>query len=279
MIRKLSADEIESAIAKIEYLGYAVIPGVLSKEVTRGLLKKVETLFECANPLGKNSGITTNQLHDKYVYHLQYKDTDFLKIITDENLLELLRPFLNDPYYTQLAPDQFNFLLAYYNARSSVDPLQLHIDNYIPTGGYHPNSMQIVFSLNGQNAQNGATTVVPGSHNIQKYPDRKALGIEQIVECDPGDAIVWDSRLWHGALENSTRADRWSLVATFRPWWAKQNFDPVRGLSEEIFSQLTPQQKALLGFLSLPPKDESEKVSLKQGYNDLLNTLDDYRKR
>jgi hypothetical protein len=279
MIRKLSAGEIESAISKIEYLGYAVIPGVLSKVVTRHLLEKVETLFKEASPIGANSGVTTNQLHDKYVYHLQYRDLDFLNILTDENLLELLRPFLNDPYYTQLAPDQFNFLLAYYNARSSVDPLKLHIDNYIPTGGYHPNSMQIVFSLNGQNAQNGATTVVPGSHNMQKYPDRKAQGIERVIECDPGDAIVWDSRLWHGALENVTRADRWSLVATFRPWWAKQNFDPVRGMSEEIFSRLSPQQKALLGFLSLPPKDESEKVSLKQGYKDLLNTLEDYRKR
>ena len=279
MIRKLSAGELESAISKIEYLGYAVIPGVLSKEVTRHLLKKVETLFNDAGPIGENSGVTTNQLHDKYVYHLQYKDLDFLSILTDENLLELLRPFLNDPYYTQLAPDQFNFLLAYYNARSSVDPLKLHIDNCIPTGGYHPNSMQIVFSLNGQNAQNGATTVVPGSHNIQKYPDRKAQGIEQILECDPGDVIVWDSRLWHGALENVSRADRWSLVATFRPWWAKQNFDPVRGFSEEMFSRLNLPQKALLGFLSLPPKDESERVVLKQGYKDLLNTLDDYRKR
>lgn len=279
MIRKLSAGEIESAITKIEYLGYAVIPGVPSKEVTRHLLGKVEALFKETSPIGENSGVTTNQLHDKYVYHLQYRDLDFLSILTDENLLELLKPFLNDPYYTQLAPDQFNFLLAYYNARSSVDPLKLHIDNYIPTGGYHPNSMQIVFSLNGQNAQNGATTIVPGSHNMQKYPDRKAQGIEQVLECDPGDVIVWDSRLWHGALENVTRADRWSLVATFRPWWAKQNFDPVRGLSEEMFSRLSPQQKALLGFLSLPPKDESERVVLKQGYKDLLNTLDDYRKR
>jgi ectoine hydroxylase-related dioxygenase (phytanoyl-CoA dioxygenase family) len=279
MIRKLSAEEIESAITKIEYLGFAVIPDVLSKEVTQQLLAKVEVFFKEAIPIGENSGVTNNQLHDKYVYHLQYKDLDFLSILTDENLLELLRPFLNDPYYTQLAPDQLNFLLAYYNARSSVDPLKLHIDNYIPTGGYHPNSMQIVFSLNGQNAQNGATTIVPGSHNMQKFPDRKAQGIEQVLECDPGDVIVWDSRLWHGALENLTSADRWSLVATFRPWWAKQNFDPVRGLSEAMFSRMSPQQKALLGFLSLPPKDESEKVSLKQGYKDLLNTLDDYRKR
>lgn len=279
MIKRLSASEVESAITRIEYLGYAVIPGVLSKELTQRLLEKVKKLFGNANPVGENPGVPTNQLNDKYVYHLQYKDSDFLSILTDENLLELVKPFLNDPYYTQLAPDQFNFLLAYYNARSSVDPLKLHIDNYIPTGGYHPNSMQIVFSLNGQNAQNGATTVVPGSHNMQKYPDRKAQGIEQVLECDPGDVIVWDSRLWHGALENVTRADRWSLVATFRPWWAKQNFDPVRGLSEAIFSRLNPQQKALLGFLSLPPKDESEKVSLKQGYKDLLGTLDDYRKR
>jgi hypothetical protein len=278
MIRKLSPDEIESAIAKIKYLGYAVIHGVLSNEMTQLLRKKIEVLYQNATPIGDTLGISANQLRDKYVYNLQYKDIDFLRILTDENLLELLRPFLNDPYYTQLAPDQINFLLAYYNARSSVDPLKLHIDNYIPAGGESPISMQIVFSLNGQNALNGATTIVPGSHNIQKYPDRTTKGIEQVLECGPGDVIVWDSRLWHGALENVSTVDRWSLVATFRPWWAKQNFDVVRGMPLDLFSQLSPQLLALLGFLSLPPKDESERVLIKQGYKD-LQTLDEYKRR
>jgi hypothetical protein len=278
-MRKLSNDEIKSIIAKIEYLGYAIIPQILANEEVSKLLAEVKGLHKMIKPIGLNSGISDNQLKDKYVYHLQYKSLNFLNLLTDENLLDVLKTFLNDPYYSQIPPDQYNFLLAYYNARSSVEPLNLHIDNYIPSGGYHPISMQIVFSLSGQNAQNGATIVVPGSHNIQKYPDRKVKAIEQVLVCDPGDVIVWDSRLWHGALENTSRVDRWSLVATFRPWWAKQNFDPVRGLSEKMFSSLSQQQKALLGFLSLPPKDETEKVSLKQGYSDLLSSINDYRSR
>ena len=279
LIRKLCDGEIESAIKAISYLGYAVIPCVLSNAVIDSLLSKIGSLEKASAPISPKSGITVNQLRDKYVYHLQFKDIDFIRILTDGNLLEILKPFIQDPYYTQLAENQFNFLLAYYNARSSMDSLPLHIDNYIPTGGCYPNSMQIVFSLNGQNASNGATTIVPGSHNIQRYPDRKTRDIETVLSCDPGDVIIWDSRLWHGALENKTGKDRWSLVATFRPWWAKQNFDVVRGLPEDIWLQLNPQMKALLGFLSLPPRNEAEKISLKQGYESLLDTLAEYRKK
>lgn len=194
-------------------------------------------------------------------------------------MLQTLKPFLNDPYYQKIDDDDINFILAYYNARSSVAELPLHIDNYFPTGGDHPNSMQIVFSLSGQDAQNGATVVVPGSHRIQNFPDRSISQISQVVNCEPGDVIVWDSRLWHGALENKTGQDRWSLVATFRPWFMKQNFDVVRGLSESIFQLSTPQEKALLGFLSLPVVDETERINLKQGYSDLKTELNEYRER
>jgi hypothetical protein len=81
------------------------------------------------------------------------------------------------------------------------------------------------------------------------------------------------------ALENPTERERWSLIATFRPWWAKQNFDPVRGFSPALFEKLSPQQKALAGFLSLPAVDENEKVALTEGLDDLLPSLEDYRRR
>lgn len=139
--------------------------------------------------------------------------------------------------------------------------------------------MQISISLSGQDSENGATIIVPGSHRLSRYPDRAVRGITEVIDCDPGDVIVWDSRIWHGALPNTSGRDRWSLVATFRPWWAKQNYDVVRGLNEEMYAKLTNQQLALLGFLSLAPKDEADRVSLKQGYSDLLPTLNDYRNR
>lgn len=274
-MRRLTDSEILRAVAEIRVLGYTVVDEVLPPETIQKLLE----LIEIHKTVGAGAGVSSNQAQDKYVYHLQYRDNLFLDILTGwHGGLEILKPFLNDPYYKQLPEGDINFLLAYYNARSSVMELPLHIDNYLPTLGNHPNSMQLVFSLNGQKSENGATILVPGSHKEGRFPDRSLTNLARELECNPGDVIIWDSRIWHGALPNKTGADRWSLVATFRPWFLKQNYDPVLGMPEEIYSNLSDKQKAMCGFLSRPPSDEREKVSLKEGYEALKPTVAKYRK-
>ena len=52
-----------------------------------------------------------------------------------------------------------------------------------------------------------------------------------------GDLIIWDSRLWHGALENKSGLDRWALVATLTSWFVKQSMDIPRGLPKKIYSK------------------------------------------
>ena len=273
-MRHLDDDEIVRGIEEIRLLGYTTLKNIIEKPLTDRLLELVER----DKRTGAGAGATANQAQDKYVYHLQYRDQIFLDILTEwRGGLSIVNAFLNDPYYSQLPQETFNFLLAYYNARSSVAALPLHIDNYVPSLGDYPNSMQIVFSLNGQSIQNGATIVVPGSHRSGALPNRSLTDLAQPLNCEAGDVIIWDSRVWHGALENTTCADRWSLVATFRPWFLKQNYDAVHGMPENIYAGLTKQQKALCGFLSRPPKDDTQKVSLKEGYEGLKATVALYR--
>lgn len=277
-MRELDTTMIDRAVQEVQVFGYTIIQEALSEETRLSLLELVEAHHEVAKPALAASGVSANQAQDKYVYHLQFKHRLFLDILSDwQSGLRILRPFLQDPYYRQLPEDTNNFLLSYYNARSSVAALPLHIDNYVPSLGDYPNSMQIVFSLNGQNSNNGATIVVPGSHQSGRYPDRSLTDKAYSLECAPGDAIIWDSRIWHGAAENMNGLDRWSLVATFRPWFLKQNFDPVRGTPEPLYAEMSNDQKALMGFLSLPPKNDSEKISIKEGFEGLRPTVADYR--
>jgi ectoine hydroxylase-related dioxygenase (phytanoyl-CoA dioxygenase family) len=273
--RNVSTSQIKEHINDIKYSGYTVVREFLDKDTVEILLALVEKHATNKDDL---TNVSSNQALDDYAYHLQFKDEKFIHLFGQSNILKILQPFLNDPYYSKIPADLPNFILAYYNARSSVAPLDLHIDSYVPSVSAFTTSMQISFSLSGQNKDNGATTIVPGSHNLNSFPDRSAkLSGLEVLECEPGDAIIWDSRLWHGALENFSGKKRWSLVATFRPWWAKQNFDPVSGVSELIYSRLSSLEKGLLGFLSLPAIDELDKVALKEGYNDLLGSVNEYK--
>ncbi|PCJ61792.1 MAG: hypothetical protein COA79_05710 [Planctomycetota bacterium] len=274
---KVNPNEISDHIQEIKYTGFTKIKKFLNTDLISRLLELIHQNYKGYKDL-KN--VSPNQALDKYIYHLQFIDPFFIQILSRSNILEILNPFLNDPYYRKIPDNLPNYTLAYYNARSSIAPLDLHMDSHIPFLGDHLLSMQIFISLNGQSKKNGATIVVPGSHLTNNYAYRKrTLNSQLIIDCDPGDAIIIDSRLWHGALENKSKADRWSLVATFKPWWLKQNYDPIRGISEDIFSKLNDNEKALLGLLSLPPLDETEKVSTKEGYEGLLGSMKEYRER
>ena len=275
----LKPREITNQKVHIENLvrdGFTIVPEVLSADSTHNLLTRIKEIHLTGQILSDESGISPNQKADDYVYHLQFQDEIFTRLLGSwESGMGIIGHFLNDPNYRQLPIGHNNFLLAYYNARCSRSYLDIHMDNYVPSSGYYPNSMQLIFSLNGQTASNGGSFAIPGSHRSVVYPTPPYNDIKDL-DCNPGDAIIWDSRIWHGAHENQSRLDRWSVIATFRPWWAKQNFDVARGMPQHIFGELKDTEKALLGFLSIPPKDQSERLNLKQGLDKLLPAVIDY---
>jgi ectoine hydroxylase-related dioxygenase (phytanoyl-CoA dioxygenase family) len=87
---------------------------------------------------------------------------------------------------------------------------------------------------------------------------------------------MWDSRVWHGTHENVAGTSRWALIATFSRWWMKQAMDIPKSLPQEIYAQLTDRQKALMGFCSIPPVDESRRINTKCGYDFLKSSVRDY---
>ena len=52
--------------------------------------------------------------------------------------------------------------------------------------------------------KNGCTIVVPKSHQIGVYSNKKTRKIMPLVG-KVGDLIIWVSRLWHGTLENYSK--------------------------------------------------------------------------
>ena len=185
--------------------------------------------------------------------------------------------FLNDEYYRFLDPNLPNFTLNYYNARSSGKKLDLHIDSHIPFPGDHATMMQFVFLLEDSNEANGCTVVVPKSHQSGQYTDR-SLDLSSLTKLEgkKGDFIIWDSRLWHGTLENVSKVSRWALIATFGRWWIKPSIDIVRSVDSKIYEKCTDIEKQLLGFCSIPPRDPLDRINTKCGFDFLKSKLDEY---
>lgn len=275
-MRKIDKNELTQHLKNLDVYGYTSVPRFMDAN-TLEKLKDLVSVNHGKVAEQQYEGRPNRDANDKIIYNLQNKDKFFIDIISDDFIKTVLMNKLNDEHYRFLPPDNPNYILGYYNARSSGGALDLHIDSSIPARGDYAWVMQVAFILNDQDENNGCTTVVPGSHQSGNFTDRSLENVKPLIS-KAGDLVMWDSRLWHGTLANTNGMDRWSLIATFNRWWVKPSMDMTRSLPDEMYSQLSNEQKAVLGFCSIPPSDEFTRVNTKCGYDYLKDSVADYYK-
>jgi len=109
-------------------------------------------------------------------------------------------------------------------------------------------SVNTFFAIDRFTRENGATFVVPGSHQKCDAPSNVAVKATALpVECDAGSMLVFDSTLWHAAGHNMSGKDRLSINQQFTRSWIKQQMDYVRALGEEVVLRQPPRTQQLLG--------------------------------
>ena len=261
-------NNLDRKIKEIEQNGYCIIKNFLKKKKVAKLLALVEKNY-IKSKKKKYKGIPSRDINDKILYNLQNKDYNFIKVLSDRRVVFIAKHFLNDPYYRFLKNNKPNYILNYFNARSSGNKLDLHIDSWMPYLGKQIYMMQFVFLLEDSTSLNGCTTVVKRSHKSGKYTNRKSKYTQNLIG-KAGDLIIWDSRLWHGTLPNYGKSSRWAIVSTLSSWWVKQAMDMPKGLPRKIYNKCTNLEKQLIGFCSIPPKDEKQRINTKCGY-EVLN--------
>jgi ectoine hydroxylase-related dioxygenase (phytanoyl-CoA dioxygenase family) len=258
--------------------GYTVLSQAVSRHEVETLLADMRRLNTIRTQAEQMDQPFLNRGHDT-IYNLQREDVHFTRIFTSNPLvMTILRGLLNDSWYRQIPQEQPNFILRSLLGRSSgAGAMPLHIDSFVPSNGKYCIACQVAVILEDQTPQRGCTVVVPGSHRSDDYADQSAIADAVPIQTRAGDIVIWDSRLWHGALGNTTGSSRWSLIATFVRWWMKQNFDITGTLPERIYEVLTDDEKAVLGYCSLPPRDEMERPDMKTGHDQLKTTVAAYR--
>jgi hypothetical protein len=270
---------LEEAVRNLETQGYCRLGAVYDPSVARDALERVKYWYDISRN-ACSSNVPFLNIDQPTVYNLQNKDIFFLKMLFDGRMLqEILINFLNDRWFRQIPEHEPNYLLRSFIARSSNKRLPMHLDSFVPYLGNHVIIMQASIILEDQSEDNGCTVVVPGSHLFGRYTTQDSFKDAVPIESRAGDVVVWDSRVWHGTRENRSNGTRWAIVATFCRWWMKQHWNITQNLPQEIYEQLTDSQRAILGFCSIPARDETTGIDLKRGYDDLLPDVTGYRLR
>jgi hypothetical protein len=100
--------------------------------------------------------------------------------------------------------------------------------------------------------ENGATRVVPGSHNWGKTPqealdDPKAPHPEEVVLTAPaGTVVIFNSHTWHGGTLNRTDRPRRAMHSYFTRRGQPQQTNQREWLSGETLARLSPAAKCVL---------------------------------
>jgi hypothetical protein len=271
------SDAVTAAVVALEEHGYCVLPDHFDPAVATGLRELTDRLFAETGPELSDRMPFLNR-DQPMVYNLQSKDRRYLDLLFGVPVVqEVLQHFLDDEWFRTIPTGDPNYILRSYLARSSAHRMPIHIDSFVPYGGSHVFVMQAAFILEDQDEANGCTVVVPGSHRLERWAEQDYEAAVPIPS-KAGDVVMWDSRVHHGALENTSGRTRWSLVATFQRWWLKQAFDIPANLPQHVYETLTESQKAILGFCSVPYDTEFDGIDMKRGYGHLPERVDDQRR-
>ena len=110
-------------------------------------------------------------------------------------------------------------------------------------------SLNTFFAIDDFSAANGATWVVPGTHQREARPADAELERGAVcVECRAGSMIVFDSTLWHCGGRNTSGKDRLAVNHQFTRSYVKQQIDYVRALGEPAILSLPARSQQLLGY-------------------------------
>ena len=120
-------------------------------------------------------------------------------------------------------------------------------------------SVNVFFAIDAFTADNGATLVVPGTHQRLLPPDPQYLARHAVpVLCPAGAMLVFDSTLWHSGGVNRSGGDRLSMNHQFTRSYIKQQIDYVRALGDPVVLAQKARTQQLLGWYTRVVTDLDE---------------------
>lgn len=241
-----SGNWLSLALEAISCVGYTVVEGVVATSMLAATRSKMyEVQQKIVTEIGQRrlSGageIGVLRLMPKY-------DEFFLRYLALPELLDVVNATVSETAIMHL---QNGFILPSYDSSVMPSVFQncFHQDFPRVLNGYLA-SINILFAVDDFTAENGATLVVPGTHQQQQAPVAQYCQSAAVpVICPAGSMVVFDSTLWHAAGANTSGHDRLAINHQFTRSYIKQQIDYVRALGEEAVLHQPDRTQQLLGY-------------------------------
>jgi ectoine hydroxylase-related dioxygenase (phytanoyl-CoA dioxygenase family) len=229
-------DLLQNALSHLAREGYCVIADAVEHETLtqlRATLDAVATAERDQNTCWYSHG-------NQRVFNLANKGRAFLDLIGQPTALALARD--------SLGPDCLLSSITANIANPGNHAQHLHADQgYIPMPWPRAEVVNLIWVVDPFTAENGATRIIPRSHLATEPPTDASAAIP--LTAPAGALVCMDGRVWHGTGSNMTQdSPRRGIFAYYCRPYIRQQENFSRSLNRDLLPQLSPTQRALLGF-------------------------------
>lgn len=236
---------LEHVLLNLQSIGYCVLSGVVDSCYTAEAHKRLYQVKEkIIDDVGKEK---LDRAGEMGVFRLIMKyDPYFLCFLEIPEILSIIDNTVSETAILHL---QNGFINTPSTADvSNIFQYRFHRDFPRLMNGFLA-SINIFVAVTDFTQENGATLVIPGSHQknftpTETYQEKGAIS----VVCPKGSLIIFDSTLWHAAGKNTSEKDRLGINLQFTRSYIKQQIDYVRALGSSIVAELKPRTQQLLGY-------------------------------
>ena len=251
--------DIQKHVDEIYDQGYTILKELITPEECEKFKSFLEEDCQKYSPLhstgkAKPASGLADKSFEKVVFNLHNKRLGYYDLLGHPAVLSILDVILKEGSYKNSDP----YYLYNNSARSPKkgSEQQLHLDSRFP-GTKYVLIANVLWMLDDFTEESGATRVVPFSHKSGGFAeDGKRYDNEILAIAPRGSALIFDASLWHGSSLKKNDSERWALALGYSRWFRKPAYDYMLNTPVEIFNKLTDQQKELMGFKAIPPKDE-----------------------
>jgi ectoine hydroxylase-related dioxygenase (phytanoyl-CoA dioxygenase family) len=243
---KNDPDWLPRALEFIRLQGYAAVSGVLDAAMVERIRQAMyRAQAQIKSDVGEDRLQRAGELG---VLRLVAKyDQVFLDLLALPEVLAVVDATVSNTAILHL---QNGFILPSFKAGEAPSVFQnrYHMDFPRVLNGYVM-SVNVMLAIDEFRPDNGATLIIPGSHQKTQPPDfAKAEQLMLPATCPAGSMLVFDSTLYHAAGPNTSGADRLAINHQFTRSYVKQQVDYVRALGDDVVLAQPARTQQILGW-------------------------------
>ncbi|MFX0580474.1 phytanoyl-CoA dioxygenase family protein [Nocardia nepalensis] len=239
--RDVPAAQVDADLAALDRDGYVILEGLLDAAQCAALRTELLPLL---GPNGRNAfeGHQTQRL-----YSVLGKTRMVDRLVDHPRVLALLDRLLLPGYLLSQ--------LQIINIAPGENAQLLH-----PDDGFYPVprprkalSAATIWAIDEFTAENGATTLIPGSHRWPegRTPQTDDVRVPGVMPA--GSCVFFLGTLWHGGGANRSAGSRLAATAQYCEPWLRTQEAFTLSTSRDTVRAVSPEIRRMLGYSIYPP--------------------------